>query len=165
MTNDLIEIVDSVPQRRSMSIRATPALGCSRYRLSLPLIFGLGVYALIAGHGGAVLHDPDTYLHIAVGRWIIAHGAVPHHGIFSFTMPDAVWVVHEWLGEVVIAWLFDHFGWIGLLAATGLSVAAAVTILLRVLLRTLAPVHATIATALACALALPHVLARPHIFT
>lgn len=144
---------------------ATLASGRSQFGISLPLIFGLGVYALIVSHGAAVLHDPDTYLHIAVGRWIIAHGAVPHHGIFSFTMPDAVWVAHEWLGEVVIAWLFDHFGWIGLLTATGLSVAAAVTMLLRVLLRTLAPVHATIATALACALALPHVLARPHIFT
>jgi hypothetical protein len=99
--------------------------------------------------------DPDTYLHIAVGRWIIAHCAVPHHDIFAFTMPDTVWVAHEWLGEVVIAWLFGHFGWIGLLTATGLSVAAAVAMLLRVLSRTLAPVQATIATALACSLAFP----------
>jgi hypothetical protein len=76
-----------------------------------------------------------------------------------------VWVAHEWLGEVVIAWLFDYFGWIGLLMATSLSVATAVAMLLRVLLRTLAPVHAMIATALACAVAFPHVLARPHIFT
>jgi hypothetical protein len=67
-------------------------------------------------------------------------------------MPDAVWVAHEWLGEVVITWLFDHFGWIGLLTATGLSAAAAVAMLLRVLLRTLAPVHAMIATALSSAL-------------
>ena len=48
MTNDLIEIVDLIPQRRSMSISATLALRRSRYGLSLPLIFGLGVYALIA---------------------------------------------------------------------------------------------------------------------
>jgi hypothetical protein len=141
------------------------ASGRSQFGISLPLIFGLGVYGLIVSHGAAVLHDPDTYLHIAVGRWIIAHGAVPRRGIFSFTMPDGVWVAHEWLGEVVIAWLFDHFGWIGLLAAAGLSVAAAVAMLLRVLLRTLTPVHALIATSLACALAFPHVLARPHIFT
>ena len=54
-----------------MSISATSASGRSRYGLSLPLLFALGVYGLIAGHGGAVLHDPDTYLHLAVGRWII----------------------------------------------------------------------------------------------
>jgi hypothetical protein len=26
-------------------------------------------------HAAGVLNDPDTYLHIAAGRWMIAHGA------------------------------------------------------------------------------------------
>jgi hypothetical protein len=165
MTNDLIEIVDSVSRRRSMRISATLSLGRSRYGLSLPLTFGLGVYALIAGHGGAVLHDPDTYLHIAVGRWIIAHQAVPYYGIFSETMAQAPWVAHEWLGEVLLAWLFGTFGWAGLVAVTCLCVAAAVAMLLRQLLHSLMPVHAMMATALAVTLVIPHVLARPHVFT
>ncbi len=165
MTNDLIEIVDSVSRRRIMRISAIPAPGRSRYGLSLPLIFGLGIYALIAGHGGAVLHDPDTYLHIAVGRWIMAHQAVPYYGIFSETMAQAPWVAHEWLGEVLLAWLFDTFGWTGLVAVTAFCTAAAVAMLLRQLLRSLLPVHATIATALAVILITPHVLARPHVFT
>ncbi len=148
-----------------MRISATLALGRNRYGLSLPLIFALGVYALIAGRGGAVLHDPDTYLHIAVGRWIIAHGAVPHYGIFSGTMAQAPWVAHEWLGELLIAWLFDTFGWAGLVAVTAFCVAAAVAMLLRQLLRSLVPMHAMIATALAVTLVIPHVLARPHVFT
>jgi hypothetical protein len=148
-----------------MRISATPALGRSRYGLSLPLIFGLGVYALIACRGGAVLHDPDTYLHIAVGRWIIEHRAVPHHGIFSGTMAQAPWVAHEWLGEVLLAWLFETFGWTGLVAVTALCVAVAVAMLLRQLVRSLMPVHAMIATALAVTLVIPHVLARPHVFT
>ena len=158
-------MINSVPRRRDMRISATLALGRSPYGLSLPLIFGLGVYALIAGHGGAVLHDPDTYLHITVGRWIIAHGAVPHHGIFSGTMAQAPWVAHEWLGEALLAWLFDTFGWAGLVAATAFCAAAAVAMLLLQLLRSLVPVHAMIATALAVTLVIPHVLARPHVFT
>jgi hypothetical protein len=158
-------MIDFVPRRRDMRISATLALGRSPYGLSLPLIFGLGVYALIAGHGGAVLHDPDTYLHITVGRWIIAHGAVPHHGIFSGTMAQAPWVAHEWLGEALLAWLFDTFGWAGLVAATAFCAAAAVAMLLLQLLRSLVPVHAMIATALAVTLVIPHVLARPHVFT
>jgi hypothetical protein len=165
MTNDLIEVVDPVSRRRSMHINATLSLGRSRYGLSLPLIFGLGVYALIVGHGGAVLHDPDTYLHIAVGRWIIAHRAVPYHGIFSETMEQAPWVAHEWLGEVLLAWLFDTFGWAALVAVTAFCAAASVAMLLRQLLRSLLPVHATIAAALAVILVIPHVLARPHVFT
>src|SRR3984893_19027078 len=158
-------MIDSVPRRRDMRISATLALGRSPYGLSLPLIFGLGVYALIAGHGGAVLHDPDTYLHITVGRWIIAHGAVPHHGIFSGTMAQAPWVAHEWLGEALLAWLFDTFGWAGLVVATAFCAAAAVGMLLLQLLRSLVPVQAMIATALAVPLVIPHVLARPHVFT
>jgi len=148
-----------------MTISATLAAGRSRYGLSLPLIFALGVYGLIAGHGGAVLHDPDTYLHIAVGRWIIAHGAVPHEGIFSATMSQAPWVAHEWGGEVLLAWVFDVFGWAGLVAVTCFCVAVAVAMLLRQLLHSLVPVHAMIATALAVTLVIPHVLARPHVFT
>jgi hypothetical protein len=158
-------MIDSVPRRRDMRISATLALGRSPYGLSLPLIFGLGVYALIAGHGGAVLHDPDTYLHITVGRWIIAHGAVPHHGIFSGTMAQAPWVAHEWLGEALLAWLFDAFGWAGLVAATAFCAAASLAMLLRQLLRSLLPVHAIIATVPAFTLVIPHVLARTHIFT
>jgi hypothetical protein len=160
-----LEIVDPVSRRRSMRISATLALGRSRYGLSLPLIFAICVYALIAGNGGAVLHDPDTYLHIAVGRWIMAHRAVPHHGIFSGTMAQAPWVAHEWLGEVLLAWLFDTFGWAGLVAVTAICAAASLAILLRQLLRSLLPVHAMIATALAVTLVIPHVLARPHVFT
>src|SRR5438105_313650 len=118
-----------------MTLRPLPPFARSRYGISLPLIFGLGVYALIAGRGGAVLHDPDTYLHIAVGRWIIEHLAVPYNGIFSATMPQAPWVAHEWLGEVLLAGLFDTFGWAGLVAVTCFCVAAAVAILLRELLR------------------------------
>src|ERR1700745_1979711 len=118
-------MIDPVPRRRDMRISATLAIVRTPSGLSLPLIFGLSLYALIAGHGGAVLHDPDTYLHIAVGRWIIAHRAAPYHGIFSGTMAQAPWIAHEWLGEVLLAWLFDRFGWAGLVAMTAFCVAVA----------------------------------------
>src|SRR5258708_6508153 len=110
-------MIDSVPRRRDMRISTTLALGRSPYGLSLPLIFGLGVYALIASHGGSVLHLSDTS------------------------------------------------GWAGLVPVTAFCAAAAVAMLLRQLLRSLVPVHAMIATALAVTLVIPHVLARPHVFT
>jgi hypothetical protein len=136
----------------------------SRFGLSLPLLVGLAVYTPLLFAANAVLHDPDTYWHIAAGRWIIAHGAVPRQDVFSFSMPGTPWTSPEWLVEIIIAWLYDLLGWAGLVAATALSIAAASAILLRALLRSLAPVHALIATVLAAALAMPHLLARPHIF-
>jgi len=143
---------------------AISSVGSSRLRLSLPLLIGLLCYAAVVALGNRVLADPDTYWHIAIGRWIIANHTVPTEDIYSFTMPGAAFTPPEWLAEIVIASIFDHFGWAGLVAVTGLCAAAAVGILLRILLRTLIPVHALIAAVLAAGLAASHVLARPHIF-
>ncbi len=142
---------------------AIRAPGRSRSGLSLPLLAGLAVYAPLLFAPRALLGDPDTFWHIATGRWIITHGAVPYQDVFSFSMPSAPWTPPEWLAEIVIAWLYDHFGWAALVMATSLSIAAALAMLLRALLKSLVPVHALIATALAAALAIPHVLARPHV--
>ena len=112
-----------------------------------------------------VLHDPDTYWHIAVGRWMITHRAVLHNDVFSFSMPGAPFSPPEWLAEIVMAWLYDHGGWAGLVAVTALCEAVALGMLLRRLLGTLAPVHALIGAVLAWGLALPHMLVRPHVLT
>jgi hypothetical protein len=144
---------------------ATSTHGHSRFGLSLPLLLMLGVYTQVALLGAKVLGDPDTYWHIAVGRWIIAHQAVPHDGIFSATMPHVPWISQEWLAEIVLASLFDFFGWVGPVLATALCVAVALAMLLRVLLRSFEPVVALITAMLAYFLIMPHILARPHIFT
>ena len=136
-----------------------------RLGLSLPLTFGIIMYAAILGTGLAsgTLSDADTYWHIAAGRWIIANGAVPHQDMFSFSMEGAPWTSPEWLAEVVFAWLYERFGWAGPIEATALSFALALGLLLRSLLRSMTPVYALIATVLACGLTLNHLLARPHI--
>lgn len=133
--------------------------------VSLPLIFGILISLQVLAYGGKVLGDPDTYLHVAVGRWILAHHMVPYRGIFSATMAGAPWVAHEWLSEALLAWLFEYFGWTGLVAVTALCTAAALAMVLRLLLRSLAPLYATIAAVIAYLMTLPHILARPDIFT
>jgi hypothetical protein len=148
-----------------MAENATSTPGRGRFGLSLPLIVALGVYTQVLVFADRVLGDPGTYWHVATGRWIIAHSAVPHEGIFSATMPHVPWVTQEWLAEIVLAGLFELFGWTGLVVATALCIAMALAMLLRVLLHSLEPMHALIATVLAYALTAPHILARPHIFT
>jgi len=142
---------------------AARSLARGRVGPSLPLILGIFVYTWLLLGAPGMLGDPDTYWHIAVGRWIIAHGAVPHHGIFSATMAAAPWIAHEWLAEIAIAGVYEHFGWAGVIAATALCVAAALAMLLRALLHTLEPAHALMASVLATAMVLPHLLARPHV--
>jgi hypothetical protein len=150
---------------KNMAEIATSTHGYSRFGLSLPLLLMLGVYTQVLVFADKTLGDPDTYWHIAVGRWIIAHGAVPHDGIFSATMPHAPWISQEWLAEIVLASLFDLFGWAGPVVASALCVAVALALLLRALSRSIEPVLALIMAMLAYFMALPHILARPHIFT
>ena len=82
-----------------MADAATLSRTRARLGLSLPLLLGLLVYGQIISHPSAVLGDPDTYWHIATGRWILAQGAVPHQDVFSFSMPGAPWDPPGWLAE------------------------------------------------------------------
>ena len=58
----------------------------------------------------ALLNDPDTYLHIAAGRWMLAHAALPVHDPFSHSLAGATWVPHEWLAEIILAVVYDLAG-------------------------------------------------------
>ena len=148
-----------------MTAPVTISLAKGRIGVSLPILVALFVFGTVLCWGQAVLVDPDTYLHVAVGRWILSHHAVPHVGIFSETMPNAPWVADEWLSEAIIGPLYNIWGWNGLVFATAASFAAALGILTRYLLNRLEPVHALIGTISAAGMMLPHLLSRPHIFT
>jgi hypothetical protein len=136
-----------------------------RIGVSLPLLVALVMFALTLSSGGRLLLDQDSYLHVMIGRWIIVHGTVPQHDIFSYSVPGAPWVAHEWLAALVFARIHDLFGWPGLAALTAFCFAAALALLTRGLLRFLAPSHALIGMALAAGLCFPHLFARPHVLS
>ena len=110
-----------------------------------------------------VLASQDLYLHISIGRWILANHSIPDHGIFSASMPDAPWVAHEWLASVGLAFLYDHLGWGGVLAAIALLLAIAIGVLTLNVAATLGPVGALFAALLAWGLCINHLVARPHV--
>jgi hypothetical protein len=153
----------SAPHEASRGVEVN-ATGIWRWVPSLPLLIGLFALLRVAGQPLSLLNDPDTYLHIAAGRWIIEHGALPTADPFSHTMPGAAWVPHEWLSEFVLAVVYNTAGWSGVIALTGVSFAAAVVILFRQLLRHLEPLLALVIIIAAVGLLLPHLLARPHTF-
>ena len=130
---------------------------------SWPLLVGLAVFGRLLSERMALLNDPDTYLHIAAGRWIVAHRALPIHDPFSHSMPGADWTSSEWLAQIIMAGVYDGFGWAGIVLVAAASVALAVAVLTHFLLRRFAPLPALIAAAAAAALLLPHALARPHV--
>ena len=134
-----------------------------RWLPSWPWIVGLLVLLRALASPAALLHDPDTYLHIAAGRWMLAHAALPIADPFSHSMPGAVWVPAEWLGEVVLALTYGAAGWGGVVVLAAGAFALAGALLAAFLLRRLPALPALLATMAGAMLVLPHLLARPHV--
>ena len=74
----------------------------------------------------------------------------------------AHWISSEWLAQIVLALVYDGFGWSGVILAAAASVAVAVALLTHFLLRRVAPLPALLAALAAAALLQAHALARPH---
>src|SRR5579859_7175500 len=106
---------------------------------ALPWLAGAAVYLLLLTLGPRLLGDPDTYSHIAIGRWIIAHRAVPAVDLFSFSMRGAPWIAFEWLSEVIYAEVYALSGWSGVVTLSSAMIALTVGLLMRFLLRKLSP--------------------------
>jgi hypothetical protein len=128
-----------------------------------PLLVGFVAYAVAVVAAGKLLNDGDTPSHIAIGRWIVEHHALPFHDPFTYTLAGRSWVPHEWLAEVIYAAIFGWLGWGGIVAATAGATAAAFALLTRALQSSLGPRRAMIGAALAFLLTEGHLLARPHI--
>jgi hypothetical protein len=129
----------------------------------VPLLVGLGAYGVAIAGAHALLNDGDTLSHISIGRWIVAHHALPFRDPFSFTAHGEAWVPHEWLAEVVFALVYNRLGWGGIVTLTGLAGAAAFGILVHALTRTLEWRHAMLAALAGFSLVEAHYLARPHV--
>ncbi len=127
------------------------------------LIVGVCTYVLGLPLGNRLLSDPDTYLHIGIGRWMWAHGTVPATDPFSFTMAGHAWVAHEWLAELAFAGIYQWLGWPGVVALTALAFATAFALLAQILARWLSPPIVVLTVAASFLLLASHLTARPHI--
>ena len=108
-----------------------------RYAQSaMPWLVAAGVYVLLLTLGPRLLADPDTYSHIALGRWILEHHTVPTADPFSATLPrNALGRVRVAVANCVYASAYAIGGWIGVVAVAAAAAAAAFGLLTRFLLR------------------------------
>ena len=108
----------------------------------------------------------DLFWHLASGRWILEHRALPATDPFRFTSEAAPWVDHEWLFQIVARFVETLAGLDGLVvfrAATVVLLAAVVLLSIR---RSGAPVPgAVIVVAAAVLLARPRFMVRPELFS
>ena len=135
----------------------------TRFIPSWPLLIGLIAFIRALAEPRALLNDPDTYLHIAAGRWIVAHLGLPFADPFSHTMTGASWIPGQWLGEVILAMAYAAAGWSGVAVVTAACFGLALGLATYFLARRVSALPGVIAAFAGAALALPHLLARPHV--
>jgi len=110
--------------------------------------------------------DPDTYWHLASGKWMLEHGALLRTDVFSSTVNGQPYSVGEWLGQIVLYAAYLAGGWSGLVILRGLLIGVCAFFLTRVALRGGAPI--IVAVPVTCAaLILSEIVwtDRPHLFT
>jgi hypothetical protein len=138
--------IELTPWQRDFSLVVLPAMALVAYSLSPRL-----------------LTDSDTYWHLATGRWILEHGAVPTVDPFSFTFRGRPWVAHEWLSEV----LFASAAAVGGLAAVMLLAASAAAGCLAIIGawvgRRVGPIGTILVLVAVFLMLSPMLLARPHV--
>lgn len=130
------------------------------------VIYGptLAFFLLVTFRTPALVRDSDTYWHIVAGTWMLDHRTIPRTDFFSYTFAGHSWVTHEWLGEVLLAFVFRHLGWPGLDLLIGIAAGITAYLLARALLRTLQPIPAVLIQQIAMLGIIPNLLGRPFVF-
>jgi hypothetical protein len=84
------------------------------------------------------LSDPDIWWHLATGRWILEHYAVPMTDPFSSFGLGKPWIVYSWLFDIVAQLFYRPFGYMGIVYLE-LVIRVALAVALFHLVRSLLP--------------------------
>ncbi|MDE2182528.1 MAG: hypothetical protein KGJ78_05850 [Alphaproteobacteria bacterium] len=128
----------------------------------IALSAALAVFAVLL-FAPAVLHDGDTYTHIAAGRWMLDNRAVLRIDPFSYTFAGHPWLTHEWLAEVAMALTYIVAGWNGLVLLFAIVAGFAAWSLARHLSRWLGGLALTVTVILSICCMTGTFLVRPHL--
>ena len=109
-----------------------------------------------------LLADPDTQWHVAVGRWIVAHGAVPWTDLFSHTFAGQPWIAKEWASQVVLFAVHAGAGWWGVAVCAVLVLASTLAVLHAWLGRRMSGASALVLVAATFVILAPHILYTRH---
>lgn len=136
------------------------------FRLILLVLVITGILVLVITSFDSGILDPDTWWHLAAGKYIVTHRSIPHQDVFSWTVPGQPWVTHEWLAEVLfyLAYLAGSF-W-GVLSLLLVVAALLFTLYARLLLRSGGEYPVAVLSLLAAGdLLYPFLEIRPQVFS
>lgn len=144
-----------------LSERFTPKVRIPRWTASVAL--GLALFIVVALRGSDLLRDPDSQWHVAIGRWIVGHGAVPTTDLFSYTYAGQPWIAKEWVSQLILYFTYEGAGWRGEVALTALVASCSFVGLFVWFGRRMGAIAALTLALGAFGLSELHMLARPHV--
>lgn len=100
-----------------------PSVGLRGWRL--PPWFAPAIAVILFAGAMAPLADPDLPMHLAVGRWIVEHRAVPTTEPFAWTRPGAPYFAYSWLVQAAMYLLMHAAGPLALRLLHGTLLAGA----------------------------------------
>ena len=151
-------------ESRSETGLAQPSAARGATRL-LERVLPILVVALAAAFALRRLDNTDTWWHLAAGRWIVTHGAVPSNDVLSWTVRDHAWTNVQWLFDVLIYGLYRLGGPSLLVISAAATYTATTALLLTNLRRHLDPVLASLFGAWAVIIAQERFAIRPEMIS
>lgn len=67
------------------------------------------LFCLIFVLAHRAIFDPDIWLHLKTGEFIIQNKIIPHSDIFSFTIQGKPWVDHSWLFQTISYLIYNRW--------------------------------------------------------
>src|SRR6266849_2836420 len=85
-----------------------------KWLVSFPAMLGMFLIGRVFYEGRGFVVDPDVWWHIKVGQDILRTYHFPTVDPYSFTAAGTPWIAYEWLGEIVLAWMYRLGGVVSL---------------------------------------------------
>jgi len=102
----------AAPLQKPIAAASQPAPPFADNAFRLLLIIALYAIPLVATV--RAITDLDIWWHLRVGQWIVENNAVPTSDHFALPTANTPWVAYSWLFEVLVYWLYQQFGLLGL---------------------------------------------------
>ena len=91
----------------------------------LIIVFAMAAFVM------AQLYDPDYFWHLRAGQLILDDRMLPSRDPFSFTRPDALWVLNAWLFDVVLYSVYSIGGPFGVRLLIAILMGATFSVIYR----------------------------------
>jgi hypothetical protein len=111
------------------------------------------------------LDDFDTWWHLAAGRWIAAHHAIPSTDTLSHTVRDHAWINLQWAFDLVLYFLHSIGGPALLSVAAATVFLATIALLMQMLSARVGAGIAAVLTVLVIVTAQERVSIRPELLS